>query len=58
VAAAATVLAAAWESSSFARPARRIRWILFAGMSIASAAPIATATVNSIAGADVGRGAA
>jgi len=50
--------AAEFESSRFAAPARRIRWVLFAAMSLSSAAAIATATVNSIAGADLGGGAA
>lgn len=43
-----------WEGSSFARPARRIRWVLFGAMSLLGAASIATATINSIAGADLG----
>ena len=43
-----------WEASAFARPARRIRWILFATMSLASAAAISMATLNSIVGAQLG----
>lgn len=49
---------AAFERSAFARPARRIRWVLFAAMSLSSAASIAMATINSIAGADLGGSAA
>jgi MFS family permease len=45
---------APFERSPFARPARRIRWVLFAAMSLSSAASIAMATINSIAGADLG----
>ena len=47
-----------FEASRFARPARQIRWVLFASMSLSSAASIAMATINSIAGADLGGNAA
>src|SRR3989304_9810463 len=50
--------AAGFESSRFPAPARRIRWVLFSAMSLSSAAAIATGTVNSIVGADLGGGAA
>jgi MFS family permease len=53
-----SLTASAFESSPFARPARRIRWVLFAAMSLSSASAIATATINSIVGADLGGGSA
>ena len=50
--------ASGFEASPFAAPARRIRYVLFAAMSLGSAASIATATINSIVGADLGGGSA
>lgn len=47
-----------WEASAFARPARKIRWVLFATMSLASAAVIGMATINPILGAQLGGSAA
>jgi MFS family permease len=47
-----------FEASPFAAPAKRIRYVLFAAMSLASAASIATATINAIVGADLGGGSA
>lgn len=44
----------AWQASPYASPAKRIRWVLFTAMSLASASAIAMATVNSIVGADLG----
>jgi len=43
-----------WEASALARPARKIRWVLFAMMSLSSAAMITMATLNSIVGAQLG----
>ena len=43
-----------WEPSALARPARKIRWVLFAMMSLSSAAMITMATLNSIVGAQLG----
>ncbi|HSR46632.1 MAG TPA: MFS transporter [Anaerolineales bacterium] len=43
-----------WQSQGFARPARRIRWVLFAAMGLSSAAVIAMATVSPIAAAEIG----
>jgi MFS family permease len=50
----ATTASLGFRSSVFAGPARRIRYVLFAAMSLSSAASIAMATINSIAGADLG----
>lgn len=47
-----------WQSRGFARPAHRIRWVLFAAMGLSSAAIIAMATVSSIAAAQIGGSAA
>ncbi len=49
---------AEWEASAFARPARTIQWVLFASMSLSSAAFIGMAAVNSILGAQLGGSAA